>query len=53
MKYEDILTEKVRKRGNHWVVTDKHGKKVLGKHPTKEKAEAQLRAIEAAKHSGG
>ena len=50
MKYEDILTEKVRKRGNEWVVLDKHGKKTLGKHSTKEDAEAQLRAIEAAKH---
>ncbi len=52
MRYEDILTEMVRKRGNKWVVLDKHGKKVLGTHPTKEAAEAQLRAIEAAKHGG-
>lgn len=40
----------VKKRGSKFVVTDRSGKKVLGTHPTKEKADAQLRAIEANKH---
>lgn len=50
MKYKDIVTEMVRKRGNDWVVLDSTGKKVLGTHPSKEEADAQLRAIEANKH---
>lgn len=52
MKYNDLITEKVRKRGNKWVVLDHTGKKVLGTHPTKEEAEKQLRAIEMHKHGG-
>lgn len=38
----------VRQRGKKWVVLSRAGK-VLGTHPTKEAAEAQLRAIESAK----
>jgi len=45
-----VLNEMIRKRGNKWVVLDKKGKKTLGTHPTKEKALAQLRAIEISKH---
>jgi len=43
------LNEKVLKRGNKWVVTDKSGKKVLGTHPSREKAIKQLQAIEISK----
>ena len=39
----------IRKRGNKWVVTPKSGGKVLGTHSSKEKAIAQLRAIEISK----
>ncbi len=35
--------------GSSWVVHAESGK-VLGKHPTKEQAESQLRAVEASKH---
>lgn len=44
------LQEKVLKRGNDWVVTDKKEEKVLGTHSSKNKAMRQLRAIEASKH---
>lgn len=50
MRINDILVEYVRKRGNKWQVMNKDGTKVLGTHPSKEKAENQLRAIEANKH---
>jgi hypothetical protein len=43
------LNEKVLKRGSKWVVTDKSGKKVLGTHPSREKAIKQLQAIEISK----
>jgi len=39
----------IRKRGNIFQVTNKEGTKVLGTHPTREAALAQLGAIEAAK----
>ena len=45
----EMLAEKILKRGSKWVVTDKSGKKVLGTHPSKEKALKQLRAIEISK----
>jgi hypothetical protein len=35
--------------GDKWYVLDSSGKKVLGKHPSKEKAVAQLNAIEISK----
>lgn len=38
----------VRRRGNKWVVVSRKGK-LLGTHPTKEEALAQLRAIESNK----
>jgi len=41
----------IRKRGSMWYVLDSTGKKVLGKHKTKKEALAQLRAVEASKHS--
>ena len=39
----------IRKRGSVWVVLDSAGKKVLGKHTTREDAVKQLQAIEASK----
>lgn len=47
------LNETVKKRGNSWVVTDKSGKKTLGKHSSKNKAVKQLQAIEISKHKNG
>lgn len=46
------INEMIRKRGNKWVVMDRAGKKVLGTHPSREKALKQLRAIEISKHGG-
>jgi len=39
----------IRKRGNQYQVTDRSGKKILGKHKTRKAAMRQLRAIEASK----
>lgn len=39
----------IRKAGNRWQVLSKDGK-VLGTHDTKKEAEAQLAAVEIAKH---
>lgn len=47
--FQEFITEKVTKRGNDWVVLDSKGKKVLGKHSSKEKAIKQLQAIEISK----
>lgn len=47
--YIDLM-EHIEKRGDEWVVTNKDRTKVLGTHPSKEKALAQLRAIEMHKH---
>lgn len=47
--FEEFITEKVAKRGKDWVVLDSKGKKVLGTHPSKEKAIKQLQAIEISK----
>jgi len=43
-------TDKIEEREGKWVVLSMSGE-VLGTHPTKEEAEAQLRAIEASKHA--
>ena len=40
----------IRKRGGKFVVLNSTGNKVLGTHATRDKALAQLRAIEANKH---
>lgn len=50
MKLEEILQEYVEHRDGKWVVLNHDKTKVLGEHPTKGKALAQLRAIEANKH---
>jgi hypothetical protein len=47
--FTEFITEKVAKRGKDWVVLDSKGKKVLGTHPSKEKAVKQLQAIEISK----
>ena len=39
----------VKKRGDKFVVTDRSGKKILGRHTSREKALKQLRAIEVGK----
>jgi hypothetical protein len=39
----------ISKQGKKWVVKDSTGTKVLGTHPSKEKAQAQLAAIEISK----
>ena len=41
------------KSGKKFLVKDSSGKKVLGMHPNKAKALAQLRAIEISKHLQG
>lgn len=43
----------IKKRGSKWIVTNKSGDKVLGEHPSKEKAKAQLAAIEISKKQRG
>jgi uncharacterized membrane protein len=45
-----VVNEMIKKRGKKWVVLDKSGKKVLGTHPSREKAVKQLQAIEISKH---
>lgn len=39
----------IKKQGKNWVVTDSSGKKILGTHPSKEKALKQLAAVEISK----
>lgn len=39
----------IKKVGGAWLVKTSSGKKTLGKHASKKKALAQLRAIEASK----
>ncbi len=47
------LDEVIRKRGNQWVVLTHDESRVLGTHDTEEKAQEQLRAIEASKARRG
>lgn len=47
----ELIQEEIHKRGDEFVVTTEGGEKVLGTHPTKEKAQKQLAAIEISKHS--
>lgn len=49
MKNFQQLVEMIRKVGSKYKVLDSSGKKVLGTHPTKEKAAKQLAAIEISK----
>jgi hypothetical protein len=43
----------IEKKGSKYVLRSKKTGKVLGTHPTKEKALAQERAIQVAKHARG
>lgn len=47
----ELIHEEIHKRGDEFVVTTEGGERVLGTHPSKEKAEKQLAAIEISKHS--
>lgn len=49
MKTFKHLIESIRKRDGGFVVTNKAGTKVLGKHESYKKAKAQLAAIEISK----
>jgi hypothetical protein len=49
----ELLNEVIKQRGDNWVVMNKAETKVLGTHPSKTKALAQLRAIEASKARHG
>lgn len=51
MKLKEVLVEFVEERDGEWVVLNHTKKKVLGTHPTRKKALAQLRAIEVNKHA--
>jgi hypothetical protein len=44
-----VVTKDIRKEGNKYVLYSKDGKKKLGTHDSKAKAEAQERAIYASK----
>ena len=46
------LDEMIKKKGSGFVVTDKTGKKVLGKHSSRKKAVKQLQALEISKAKG-
>jgi len=50
-RFSEFLIEMIRKRGSKFVVLDSKGKKVLGTHETKKKAQKQLAAIEISKKS--
>jgi hypothetical protein len=47
------LIESIRKSGSGFVVTNKAGTKVLGKHSSYKKAKKQLAAIEISKAKQG
>lgn len=48
---EGLQIFKIVQRGSKWLVTSEDGSKVLGTHDTEGDAKAQLRAVEAHKHS--
>jgi hypothetical protein len=47
-----MLSEKIVKRGDKWLVMDSEGKKTLGTHDTKKAAEKQLTAIHISQSKG-
>lgn len=49
MKTYKIFLESIQKSGSGFVVTNKAGTKVLGRHESYKKAKAQLAAIEISK----
>jgi len=48
---EDNLTEVIVHKDDKWIVMTKDKSRVLGTHDNKEDADAQLAAIEIAKHA--
>lgn len=50
LKEQNELLETIVKRGDQWVLMNKAGTKVLGKHPSKEAALKQEQAIQISKH---
>jgi len=48
---EDNLTEVIVHKDGKWIVMTKDKSRVLGAHDNKEDADAQLAAIEIAKHA--
>jgi len=48
---EDNLTEVIVHKDGKWIVMTKDKSRVLGTHDNKEDADAQLAAIEIAKHA--
>jgi len=47
----ELIQEEIHKRGDKYVVTTEGGGRVLGSHPTKEKALKQLAAVEISKRT--
>lgn len=47
--FKEFICERIEKRGDKYVVTNRTGDRVLGTHDTRKDAEGQLRAIEANK----
>ena len=47
--FKQYVLEHIIHRGNKWIVTDSTGKKTLGTHRSKRKAQRQLLAIELSK----
>jgi len=45
-----VRREPWRREGKQWVVRKRHGLKLVGRHATKEDAQAQVKAIEANSH---
>jgi hypothetical protein len=43
----------IKPDGDEFIVTDKTGRQILGRHKTKEKAQKQLAAIEISKKKRG
>ena len=43
----------IKSDGKDFIVTDKSGRQILGRHKTKEEAQAQLAAIEISKKKRG
>lgn len=43
----------IKPDGNEFIVTDKSGRQILGRHKTRKEAQAQLAAIEISKKKRG
>ena len=51
--FKQYISETIVKKDGKWVVMNKDKTKVLGTHDTEKEAQAQLAAIEIAKHKRG